>query len=56
MLDGWHHPDVVADERPSANETFQQLAAVLSTGDASLYQPVQPFNTHWRHWPEGGTL
>lgn len=56
QLEEWHHPDLVEDERPSSNETFQQLARVLATGDVSLYQPTQPPNTHWRNWPEGGSL
>lgn len=55
-LDAWHHPDVVANERPSASETFQLLACVLVTGDATVYQPSSPPNTHWSRWPDGGTL
>jgi hypothetical protein len=56
-LDEWAHPDVVDDAvRPSGSETFQQLARVLATGDAREYRPAEPPNTHWRHWPEGGTL
>src|SRR5262245_504654 len=57
QLDEWHHPDVVDDsKRPSGSETFQQLARVLESGDVSLYRPTQPPNTHWRNWPDGGTL
>jgi len=57
QLEAWHHPNVVeADDRPSGSATFQQLADVLSTGDVSRYQPRQPPNTHWRNWPDGGTL
>ncbi len=57
LLEEWHHPNVVDDEeRPSGSETFQQLAGVLATGDVGLYQPSQPPNTHWRNWPEGGSL
>jgi len=56
QLEEWHHPDVVSDERPSSSETFQQLAQVLATGDAGFYRPTQPPNTHWRNWPEGGSL
>jgi hypothetical protein len=57
QLEEWHHPNVVDDdERPSGSETFQQLAQVLVTGDVSLYQPSRPPNTHWRNWPEGGSL
>lgn len=57
MLDEWHHPDVVDESnRPSSSETFQQLAAVLTTGDISAYKPTSAPNTHWSNWPDGGTL
>lgn len=56
VLDDWRHPDLAGDERPSEFESFQQLARVLETGDAGLYRPTKPGNTHWKHWPEGGTL
>lgn len=57
LLEEWHHPNVVDDEeRPSGSEAFQQLARVLATGDARLYRPSHSPNTHWRNWPEGGTL
>ncbi|MEO8552945.1 MAG: hypothetical protein ABI678_23380, partial [Kofleriaceae bacterium] len=56
QLEEWHHPDLVADERPSHVESFQQLAGVLAAGDTSLYRPTAPPNTHWRNWPDGGTL
>lgn len=56
VLAQWNHPDVAEDERPSGNRTFQQLARVLETGDVSLYRPTEKPNTHWSHWPDGGTL
>jgi hypothetical protein len=56
QLEEWHHPDLAGDERPSDSETFQQLAWVLATGDTALYRPSHHPNTHWRHWPDGGTL
>jgi hypothetical protein len=57
QLEEWHHPNVVDEhDRPSGSETFRQLAEVLVTGNAGLYRPSQPPNTHWRNWPEGGTL
>jgi hypothetical protein len=55
-LDEWHHPDVVAGECPSASGTFQQLARVLASGDVSEYRPEVLPNTHWSHWPDGGSL
>ena len=56
-LDEWSHPNVVDEAaRPSGSDTFRQLARVLVSGDASLYRPSEAPNTHWSHWPEGGTL
>jgi hypothetical protein len=57
QLEEWQHPNVVdADDRPSGSETFQQLAQVLHTGEVHHYRPSRQPNTHWRNWPEGGTL
>ena len=57
QLEQWFHPNVVEDtDRPSGSPTFQQLARVLETGDVGVYQPLTPPNTHWRNWPEGGSL
>ena len=56
-LDEWAHPDVVRPSaRPGRSSTFQQLAQVLAAGDISRYRPEEEPNTHWRNWPEGGTL
>jgi hypothetical protein len=55
-LDNWRHPDLAAGESVSDSTTFQQLARVLETGDSLEYHPVLPSNTHWRNWPNGGTL
>jgi len=56
QLEDWHHPDVCSSELPSNNETFQQLAQVIASNDTSLYNPTMEPNTHWKNWPEGGTL
>ncbi len=56
LLDYWHHPNLVEDERPSQSETFIQVADVLVTGDVSRYGATMEPNTHWRNWPEGGRL
>jgi hypothetical protein len=56
QLEEWHHPNLVEGEVASDSETFQQLAQVLATGDVGLYRPPLPANTHWRNWPDGGTL
>ena len=56
QLEEWHHPDLAGDELPSRSRTFQIIAMVLETGDADQYRPVEEPNTHWRFWPDGGTL
>ena len=56
VLDEWTHPDVACSEIPSQLESFQQLARVLETGDVSVYRPTTSPNTHWKNWPDGGTL
>ncbi|MEM7260644.1 MAG: hypothetical protein AAF488_01545 [Planctomycetota bacterium] len=57
VLEEWNHPDVVdSNNKPSENETFRQIAKVLAEGDARVYSPTEPPNTHWSHWPEGGQL
>jgi hypothetical protein len=55
-LDEWHHPDLANGERPSQSETFQMIADAIAAGDKSKYRPTMPSNTHWKNWPEGGTL
>jgi hypothetical protein len=55
-LDEWHHPDMSGGQKPSQTKTFQMLADVLVTGEPSRYQPAEPANTHWKHWPMGGAL
>jgi hypothetical protein len=55
-LEEWNHPDLASGERASDSETFRQLAEVLATGDTGYYRPSLSSNTHWRNWPEGGTL
>ncbi|SFW34707.1 DUF7003 family protein [Chitinophaga sancti] len=55
-LDEWCHPDLVEEEIPSKNETFRMIAALLETGDVSLYQPTKEPNNHWSNWPGGGSL
>lgn len=44
------------DNRPSSYETWQLLAKVIVSGDASLYKPTLEPNSHWKNWPESGSL
>ncbi len=56
QLDQWNHPDIADDQLPSQSETFIQIAEAIVTGHKTAYQPTLPPNTHWSHWPMGGTL
>jgi hypothetical protein len=56
QLEEWHHPDVVVADLPSDSPTFVQLAEVLESGKLSKYRPRRKPNTHWRNWPDGGSL
>jgi hypothetical protein len=44
------------DNRPSSYETWQLIAKVIATGDTSLYKPILEPNTHWKNWPDSGSL
>jgi hypothetical protein len=52
----WHRQPERHDELPGETETFQQLAAVLATGDLTEYRPSRSPNTRWSNWPESGSL
>jgi len=56
QLEEWFHPDIAKNELPSKNQTFKQLAKVISTGNISDYILTHKPNTHWSNWREGGTL
>lgn len=56
QLEEWHHPNLINGERPSTNPTFRSLAELLVSGNVSGYRPLEYPNTHWKNWPEGGTL
>jgi len=43
-------------QRSGASQTFQQIAHALVMGAPSDYKASLAPNTHWRHWPDGGTL
>lgn len=57
LLDEWNHPDVCnMDCLPSTSQTFVSIANALVAADGSRYQSTLPPNTHWRNWPNGGSL
>lgn len=55
-LEEWEHPDIISNQLASDTEAFQQLSGVIATGDVAGYRPSRPPNTHWRNWPDGGSL
>lgn len=44
------------DNRPSSYETWQMIAKVIATKDTSFYKPTLQANTHWKNWPDSGSL
>lgn len=48
--------DQYQNNRPSSYETWQLIAKVIATGDTSFYKPTLPPNTHWKNWPDSGSL
>ncbi len=55
-LNEWRHPDIIEGETPSQSQAFKMIAGVLVSGNATLYRPTLPPNTHWSNWLESGTL
>lgn len=53
--DGFNQ-DQYQNNRPSSYETWQLIARVIATGDTSLYRPTLAPNTHWKNWPDSGSL
>jgi hypothetical protein len=51
-----YNQDQWQSNRPSSYETWQLLAKVIATGDPSIYKPTLKPNTHWKYWPESGSL
>lgn len=51
-----HNQNQWDEARPGSYETWQLLAKVIATGDASFYKPTLAPNTHWINWPESGSL
>jgi hypothetical protein len=55
-LDEWKHPDLSDGDTPGEAKAFQLLARALEEGDATLYRTKSKPNTHWKNWPDAGTL
>ena len=56
QLDEWVHPDISDGELPSSSEDFKTIANALEKGSLESFQTSGKINTHWRNWPEAGTL
>lgn len=53
---GEYNQNQYQDNRPSSYETWQMIAKVIATGHTSYYKPTLEANTHWKNWPESGSL
>lgn len=51
-----YNQDQYQDNRPSSYETWQLIARVIATGDTTLYKPTLKPNTHWKNWPQSGSM
>jgi hypothetical protein len=51
-----YNQDQWQDNRPSGYETWQLIAKVIATGDPAAYRPTLIPNTHWKFWPDSGSL
>jgi hypothetical protein len=51
-----YNQDQWQDNRPSEYETWQLIANVIATGDPAAYRPTLIPNTHWKFWPDSGSL
>lgn len=46
----WH------DNRPSSYETWQLIAKVITSGDTTHYKPTLAPSSHWKFYPDSGSL
>jgi hypothetical protein len=51
-----HNQNQRQDNRPGSYETWQLIAKVIATGDTSFYKPTLEPNTHWKNWPDSGSM
>ena len=56
QLDDWEHPDISDGALPSSSEDFKNIANALEQGSFESFKASGNNNTHWRNWPECGTL
>lgn len=51
-----HNKEEWENNRPSSYETWQLIAKVLVTGDITQYKPTLEPTSHWKNWPDAGTM
>lgn len=44
------------NNRPGSYETWQLIAKVIVTGNPSEYKPTLEPTSHWKNWPDAGSL
>jgi len=42
--------------KPSGYETWNMIADVIVNKSSEYYKPTVNSNTHWKYWPESGSL
>ncbi|MDX2283487.1 MAG: hypothetical protein NW241_04965 [Bacteroidia bacterium] len=53
--DDWNRK-VWENSRPSSSETWKLIASVIASNDSNEYKPTLEPNTHWKNWPDSGSL
>lgn len=48
--------EIWENNRPGSYETWQLIAKVIVTKDPSKYKPTVKPNTHWKNWPDSGSM
>lgn len=44
------------NNRPGSYETWQLIAKAIAANDPTLYKPTLEANTHWKNWPDSGSM
>jgi hypothetical protein len=55
LSDSWNR-EIWENNRPSSYETWQLIAKVVVHNDAKQYKPTLQPNTHWKNWPDSGSM
>lgn len=55
LRDDWNKV-IWENNRPGSYETWQLIAKVIVTNDPNEYKPTLVSNTHWKNWPDSGSM